>query len=185
MLDRRMRRVLSLLIAVVVLGVGLYAADIFSGNLQVKSVIATGSVSVSANSYNCTTYQETEPGIYYFEVKTEGGTVKAYVNDENSTGCSWNGTTSSMAPNFFGTSGEFSVSLVGEFTNPLTGYLVFSNPESSSQVVSYEVSRHYTYNNYIALTAGIAMAAAGAILLGLTLLGDKLREFNRALENQE
>jgi hypothetical protein len=184
MLPPRMRRALSLLVAVVLLVVGLYAADIFSGNLEVKTVIAEGKVVVPANSYNCTKYQETEAGKFYFEVKTENNPVKVYINDENSTGHSWNGTETTLSPSFFGTSGVFSVSLVGELTAPITGYLVFSNPEASDMEVSYEVSRHYTYNNYIALTAGIALAAAGAILLGMGLLGGKLREFNRALDEQ-
>jgi hypothetical protein len=184
MLRPRVRRALSLLVAVVLLVIGLYAADIFSGNLEVKTVIAEGKVWVPANSYNCTKYQETESGKYYFEVKTENNPVKVYINDENSTGASWNGTESALSPSFFGTSGVFSVNLVGEFTAPITGYLVFSNPEASDLEVSYEVSRHYTYNNYIALAAGIAVAAAGAILLGMGLLGEKLRDFNRALDNQ-
>lgn len=185
MLRPRVRRALSLLVAVVLLVIGLYAADVFSGNLQVKNVIAEGTVLVSANSHNCTGYQEAEPGIYYFEVKSNGGAVRAYINDENATTYSWsNETTCSLNPSFFGTSGEFSVSLVGELSSPITGYLVFSNPEASNTEVSYQVSRHYTYNNYIALTAGIALSAAGAILLGMGLLGDKLREFNRALDNQ-
>jgi hypothetical protein len=184
MLRPRVRRALSLLVAVVLLVVGLYAADIFSGNLEVKTVIAEGSVWVPANSYNCTKYQEAESGKYYFEVKTENTRVKVYINDENSTGHSWNGTETALSPSFFGISGEFSVNLVGELSSPITGYLVFSNPEASGTEVHYEVSRHYTYNNYIALSAGIALAAAGAILLGLTILGDRLREFNRALDEQ-
>jgi hypothetical protein len=184
MLRPRVRRALSLLVAVVLLVIGLYAADIFSGNLEVKTVISEGKVWVPANSYNCTKYQETESGKYYFEVKTENSPVKVYINDENSTGTSWNGTESALLPSFFGTSGVFSVNLVGELTAPITGCLVFSNPEVSDVEVSYEVSRHYTYNNYIALSAGIAVAAAGAILLGFALLGNRLREFNRALDEQ-
>jgi hypothetical protein len=184
MLRPRVRRALSLLVALVLLIVGLYAADIFSGNLEVKTVITEGKVWVPANSYNCTRYQEKESGIYYFEVKAQNSPIKAYINDENTTGYFWSNKTSSLSASFVGTSGEFSISLVGELTTPITGYLVFSNSEPSNTEVSYEVSRHYTYNNYIALSAGIAMAAAGAILLALTVLGDKLREFNRALDNQ-
>jgi hypothetical protein len=67
----------------------------------------------------------------------------------------------------------------------ITRYLVFYNPDATSKQVTYEVTRDITYSNYIGLTAGIAAAAAGALLFGLTLLQEKLRNFNKALENQE
>ncbi|HSV49678.1 MAG TPA: hypothetical protein VLH35_05125 [Candidatus Acidoferrales bacterium] len=140
-----------------------------------------------ANSHNCTTYQETEVGAYYMEVLFDSGTVEVYVRDENSTVSYWqDGVACSMTPTYNGTSGDFGWLVIGDkHTQPQTRYLVFNNPDATAKMVSYVVTHNYTFNNYIALTAGIAMAAGGAILLGLTLLGDKLRDFNKALSNQE
>ncbi len=186
MLPPRMRRVLTLLISLAMLSGGLWAANIFSGPLEAQSIIAEGAVAVPANSYNCTIYQESESGDYYFQVAAERGTVAVYPNDENSTVTYWqNGTGQPLTPSFNGSSGIFVWSIIGEYSQPQERCLVFSNPDSTSKMVNYEVSRHWTYNNYIGLTAGIAAATAGAIVLALTLLQDKLRTFNKALENQE
>jgi hypothetical protein len=187
MLHSKVRRALSLLVALVMLITGLYAANLFSGNIEITTTITEGAVSVPASSHNCTTYQETEVGTYYMEILLDYGTVEVYVRDENATVSYWqNGEECPMTPTYNGTSGHFGWLVIGdEHTQPQTRYLVFNNPDLTAKMVSYVVTRHYTFNNYIALTAGIAVAAGGAIFLGLTLLGDKLRDFNRALDNQE
>ena len=51
--------------------------------------------------------------------------------------------------------------------------------------MTYEFHFLWTYENYFGLMAGVALAALGAIVLTLTLLKEKLRSFNRALENQQ
>ena len=182
----RIRRTLSLLAAVVLLVMGLYAANFFSGNIEVKTVLAEGTVRTPANDYNYTTYQAAQAGIYHFKVSSDAGKVKVYVNDEKPTGAYWiNGIECELKPKFYGTQGEFQVTLIGEPSQPIKNYLVFANLDSTDKEITYEVSRIQTYNNYIALTAAIALATSGAILLASALLGDKLHEFNRALENQE
>jgi hypothetical protein len=166
---------------------GLLAADIFSGKVEAVEIIAKGIVVVPAGSYNCTTYMERQSGIYFFQISTIEGRTEAYINGENSTVNYWeNGSICSIPVSFNGSSGEFGCNLIdGVYSAPLTRYLVFNNPGLTDIMVNYEVSRHWTYNNYFGLTAGIALAAGGALVFALTLLGDKLRSFNKALENQK
>jgi nitrate reductase gamma subunit len=74
--------------------------------------------------------------------------------------------------------------MFGDSSQSVTHYLTFLSPDGISKEVTYDISRHWTYSNYIGLTAGIAAVAAGALMFGLMLLKDKLRNFNKALENQ-
>lgn len=94
------------------------------------------------------------------------------------------GTEIPKAPEFNGTNGRFISGLIGSYNQPATRYIVFSNPDGVSKDVSYEISRNWTYTNYIYLTAGIAAASAGFLMFALGLLQEKLRDFNIALKNQ-
>lgn len=186
---QKMRKTLSLLVAVVLLVVGLWGANVFSNPIQGKETISAGTLTLEAEGQDCAVYQERVSSDYYVQVDAEFGSVEVYVNDENGTVSYWDkDTPDPMTPNYNGSSGEFVYSIWAGYDlgyqDSLTRYLVFHNPDSDSKAVSYEVSRYVTYNNYIALTACIALATAGAILLGLTLLGNKLHDFNRALDNQ-
>jgi hypothetical protein len=84
---------------------------------------------------------------------------------------------------FNGSSGEFGYGLITE--GPSSEYLVFSNPDSVSKEVSYNISYAWTYNNYFGLLAGISLISMGTITLLLVAFTNKMRAFNKALENQE
>jgi hypothetical protein len=175
----------SLLIAIILLAGGLWAANTYSHPLQGQETVSKGIIPLAANGQQCITYQE-QTGDYTVQVDADIGFVEVYVNNENGTVGYWqNGTTVPMAPNFNGTSGTYTFNVWVEENHQVTRYIVFNNPDSASKDVSYEVSRYMTYSNYFGLTAGIAATAAGAIALALVLLQDKLRNFNRALDNQE
>ncbi len=174
----------SLLIAIILLGAGLWAANTFSHPLQGQETVSKGITPLAANGQQCITYQD-QTGDYTFQVDADIGFVEVYVNNENGTVGYWpNGTTVPMNPNFNGTKGQFTISAWVQENQQVTRYIVFYNPDSTSKEVNYEVNRYVTYSNYFGLTAGIAAAAAGAIALALVLLQDKLRNFNRALDNQ-
>jgi hypothetical protein len=180
------RKLFTLIIAVVLLGAGLWAANVFSQPVQSRETTSKGIVPLAAHGQHCVVYQETQPSTYYVAVDGGLGFIEVYVNTENRTAGYWpNGTTEAMTPMFNDTKGQFSYSMWVGPDQSITRYLVFYNPDATSKQVTYEVTRDITYSNYIALTAGIAAAAAGALLFGLTLLQDKLRNFNKALENQE
>lgn len=179
------KKIVTLAISVILLASGLWAANTFSGPVQAQETIAKGIVPVSANGQQCTTFTQSQSGDYYFNIEANMGTIIVYSNSENSTVDYWpNGTVCPKRPEFNGTSGMFCWGVFGDFDQPVTQYLVFLNPDGISKEVSYEITRQWTYSNYIGLTAGIAAAAAGALLFGLTLLQGKLKNFNKALENQ-
>ena len=180
------RKLITLIIALILLGAGLWAASVFSQPVQTRETTSKGIVPLAAHGQHCVVYEENEPSTYYVAVSGGLGFIEVYVNTENRTVGYWpNGTTEPMPPLFNDTKGQFSYSMWVGPDQSITRYLVFYNPDSTSKQVTYEVTRDITYSNYIALTAGIAVAAAGALLFGLTLLQDKLRNFNRALDNQE
>jgi len=180
------RKLITLVIALILLGTGLWAASVFSQPVQARETTSKGIVPLAAHEQHCIVYKETEPSTYYVAVDGGLGFIEVYVNTENRTVGYWpNGTTEPMTPMFNDTKGQFSYTIWVGPDQSITRYLVFYNPDSTSKQVTYEVTRDITYSNYIALTAGIAAAAAGALLFGLTLLQDKLQNFNRALDNQE
>ena len=180
------KKLITLIIALIMIGAGLWAANTFSQPVQSRETISKGIIPLAAHGQHCIVYEETEPSTYYVSVDGGIGFIRVYVNNENGTVGYWpNGTTEPMTPSFNDTKGQFSYSMWVGPDQSITRYIVFYNPDSTSKQVTYEVTRDITYSNYIGLTAGIASAAAGALLFGLTLLQEKLRNFNRALENQQ
>lgn len=179
------KKLLTLLIALFLLGTGLWAANVFSQPVQAHETISKGVIPLAAHGQHCIVYEETEPSTYNVAVDGGFGFIQVYLNTENGTVGYWpNGTTEPMTPNFNDTKGQFSYNMWVGPDQSITRYVVFYNPDSTGKQVTYEVTRDITYSNYIGLTAGIAAAAAGALLFGLTLLSDKLRGFNKALDAQ-
>lgn len=178
------KKLAMLSISVILLASGLWAANTFSAPVEAQETTAKGAVPLSAYGQQCISFQQCQSGYYFFQIDATVGSVLVY-SGENSTVDYWsNGTAFPKMPDFNGTSGQFAWGMFGDSSQAVTHYLTFLNPDGISKEVSYEISRHWTYSNYIGLTAGIASAAAGALLFGLTLLQNKLRNFNRALENQ-
>jgi hypothetical protein len=179
------KRIVILLFALLLIVAGLLAANTFSGVVEGKEIIAKGAVNVAANGQQCVIYQECQSGDYYVDINAKIGAVEVYLSSDNSTvNYSPNSTQCNRTPEFNGTSGRFIWGVVGSYSQPVTRYLVFLNPDGACKDVSYEISRHWTYTNYIYLTAGIAAAAAGFLLFALAVLQEKLRGFNIALKNQ-
>lgn len=164
---------------------GLLAANTFSGIVEGKETVTKGAVNVAANGQQCVIFQERQSGDYYVDIQTKTGAVMVYLTSDNSTvNYSPNSTECPRVPEFNGSSGRFIWGVAGSYSEPVTRYLVFLNPDGACKDVSFEISRHWTYTNYICLTAGIAAAAAGFLLFALALLQEKLRNFNTALGNQ-
>jgi hypothetical protein len=179
------KKLAMLAISIILLASGLWAANTFSSPVEAQETTAKGAVPLSPYSQQCISFQQTQSGTYFFQIDASVGSVLVYSGGENSTVDYYsNGTAFPKRPDFNGTSGQFAWGMFGDSSQSVTHYLTFLNPDGISKEVTYEVSRHWTYSNYIGLTAGIASAAAGALMFGLTLLKDKLKNFNRALDNQ-
>lgn len=169
---------------------GVFLAYTYSSPVKAQNVLAEGVLNVPANSYQSIVYVRSLSGDYYFQVDTDMGTIQAFFNTENSTFDTWVDGASHDIWNipqraaFNGSSGGFAQDIWGDGF-PNSEYLIFSNPDSFNKDVNYKVGYNWTYNNYFGLMAGIAITALGAIILFLTLLKNKLRDFNKALENQE
>lgn len=180
------KRLAILLFSILLIAAGLLAANTFSGIVEGKEIVTKGAVNVAANGQQCVIFQERQSGDYYVDINAKTGAVEVYLSSDNSTlNYLFNSTQCLRVPEFNGTSGRFIWGVAGSYSQPVTRYLVFLNPDEVGKDVSYEISRHWTYTNYIFLAAGIAAAAAGFLLFALALLQDKLRNFNRALENRE
>jgi hypothetical protein len=178
-----------LLVSLLMVASGVFLADTFSRPVEAQTVLAEGTINVPTDGYPAIVYSRSASGIYLFHIKTDKGTIRAFHRSENSTKTTWmNGTELDIRDipdyqNFEGSSGDFGYS--GYLEKPDSEYLLLSNEDSFSKNVSYKVSFRWTYDNYFAMMAGIALGIFGAIAFVLTLLKHKLRDFNRALETQE
>jgi len=182
------KKTLAPIFSLLMLASGVFLTYAYSGPVEARDVLAQGTITVPANGYQSIVYVRRSSGEYYFHVDTNIGIIQAFFNTENSTKITWtNGTLldirdipSSIA--FNGSSGEFAYGLTQERAS--SEYLFFSNPDSFSKDVTYSVTYNWTYNNYFGLLAGISLSVLGAIVLFLMIFKNKLRDFNRALENQ-
>ncbi len=178
-----------LLVSLLMLASGVFLADTFSRPVETQTVLTEGTINVPADGYQAIVYSRSASGIYLFHIETDKGTIRVFHRSENSTKTTWmNGTELDIRDipdyqSFEGSVGDFGYS--GSLEKPDSEYLLFSSDDSFSKDVSYKVSFHWTYNNYFAMMAGIALAIFGAIAFVLALLKHKLRDFNRALETQE
>jgi hypothetical protein len=183
------KKTLALIASLLMLTSGVFLTYTYSGPVKATDVLAQGVLIVPANGYQSIVYVRSSSGEYYFQVDTNIGTIQAFFNGENSTKITWtNGTQLDMRdiPSFMvfnGSSGEFAYGLTQE--KPSSEHLLFSNPDSFSKEVTYSVTYNTTYNNYFGLLAGISLVSMGAIALLLMAFKNKLRDFNKALENQE
>ena len=181
------RKSLVLAISLIMLTGGVLLAYTYSSIVKAQTIAAQGTVLVPANTCQSIVFTPQSGGYYTFQVSTNMGTIQAFLNSENRTyGTYQNGTTVPQRPLINGSSGETGGSwYYANSAKPSPEYFIFSNPNSFSEEVNYKVTHNWTYNNYFDLLAGIALTALGAILLVITLLQNKLRDFNKALENQE
>jgi len=183
------KKTLPLVLSLTMLASGVFLTYAYSGPVKARNVLAQGTITVPANGYKSIVYVRSSSGDYYFHVDTNIGVIQAFFNIENSTKITWtNGTLLDIRdiPSnivFNGSSGEFAYGLTQERAS--SEYLFFSNPDSFSKEVTYSVTYNWTYNNYFGLLAGISLIALGAIVLFLVMFKNELRNFNRALENQE
>jgi hypothetical protein len=167
---------------------GMLLADAFSRPVEAQTVLAEGTVNVPTYNYQAIVYQRSTSGDYLFHVETDKGNIQAFLRRENSTKTTWmNGTELDIRDlpdyhNFDGSDGDFAYS--GYMDRPDSEYLLFSNSDSFDKNISYQVFFRWTYHNYFAMMAGIALTIAGAITFCLTLLKNRFRDFNQALENQ-
>jgi len=171
------------------LACGVFLAYTYSSTVKAQQVTDEGTLTVPANSNQSIAFAPHLDGYYLFQVDTNKGTIQAYFNDENCTYRYWsNGTTFQVRPIFNGSSGLIPGGFSPAFdTNGKIEpeYLIFSNTDNFNKDVNYKATYYWTYTNNFYMIAGIVLTALGAIILFLTLLRNKLREFNKALENHE
>ena len=173
----------------IILASGVFLTYTYSGSVKARDSIAQGTITVPTNDYQSILYAESSSGDYWVQVNANEGTIQAFFNTENSTKATLpNGTIVDIwnVPHqvvFNSSSGEFCNPIVEEKAS--SEYLFLSNPNSFSEVVSYSIWRSWTYNNYFGLLTGVTLISLGLIVLFLAVFKNKLRNFNKALENQE
>jgi hypothetical protein len=183
------KKTLALIVPLLMLTSGVFLTYTYSGPVKATDVLAEGVLTVPANGYQSIAYVRSSSGEYYFQVDTNIGAIQAFFNNENSTKITWtNGTQLDMrdipsCTAFNGSSGEFAYGLTTDRAS--SEYLFFSNPDSFSKEITYSVTYNWTYNNYFGLLAGISLISIGTIALFLIVFKNKLRAFNKVLENQE
>ena len=183
------KRALVLAVALLMIGLGGFLAVTYSNPVEAQIGLEHGALNIPANSWQPLAIVENWAGDYLIQISTDKGTIQAFHSDDGTIIGHWsNGTEYDVRdayyPNFNGSSGLTGTSITGD-NFPVTQYLVFSNVDDFSKNVDYQISYHNTYNNYFAMMTGIALTIAGAITLCLTVLKNKLKDFNVALENQE
>ena len=183
------KKTLVFIVSLIMLASGVFLTYTYSGPVEAKDALAQGTITVPANGYQSILYAESSSGNYYVQVDANKGTIQAFFNSENSTKATLpNGTIVDIwnlpfQVVFNGSSGEFCNPIIEEKAS--SEYVFLSNPNSFSEVVSYSVWRSWTYNNYFGLLAGISLISLGTVMLFLAAFKNKLRDFNKALENQE
>jgi hypothetical protein len=185
------KKALTLLLSLLMFAGGLFLADAFSGQVEAQNVIDHGVVAVPANDYFSLGYVISQSGDYLAQFNVDRGTIQAFHSGDGSVFSHWgNGTDFDIRdesyPSFNGSSGLTGNGVIGdESAFPYTTYYVLSNVDDYSKNVTYEISYRFTYNNYVAMMSGIALAIFGGLAFILTLLKGKLKDFNKALDNQE
>ncbi len=185
------KKVFALLFSLVMLAGGLFLANTYNKPVEAQNVIDRGAVTVSANGYYSLGYVISQGGDYIVQFNVDRGTIQAFHSGDGSIVGHWgNGTDFDIRdesyPCFNGSSGLTGMGLIDDGDAcPYTSYYILSNVDDYSKNVTYEITYHWTYNNYIAMMAGIALAIFGSLAFVLTLLKGKLKNFNNALENQE
>ncbi len=179
------RKPLVVIIALIMLASGIFLTYTYSSQVEGKEFWERGFLTVLANGNQSIIFLTGSPGLYHIQVEAERGTIETFFNITNT----WGGKSPPPLLVFNGSSGQFTYNLQASNPNvvgsPNAGYIIFSNPDSFNEVISYSIIRTWPYNNYFYLMAGVALTALGAIILFLTLLKNKLKDFNKALENQE
>ena len=189
--DRKMlgKKALVFIVSLIMLASGVFLTYTYSGPVEAKDALAQGTITVPANGYQSILYAESSSGNYFVQVDANKGTIQAFFNSENSTIATMpNGTIVDIwnlpfQVVFNGSSGEFCNPIIEEKAS--SEYVFLSNPNSFSEGISYSVWRSWTYNNYFGLLAGISLISLGTVMLFLVALKNKLRDFNKALENQQ
>ena len=183
------KKAFTVILSLIMLFSGVFLTYTYSGTVEAKDALAQGTITVPANRLQSICYTESLSGNYYVQVDANKGTIQAFFNSENSTKATLpNGTIVDIwnLPFQVIFNGSF-----GEFCHPIneekasSEYLFLSNPNSFSEVVSYSIWRSWTYNNYFGLLTGVTLISLGLIVLFLAVFKNKLRNFNKALENQE
>ena len=183
------KKALVFILSLIMLASGVFLSYAYSGPVEAKDALTQGTITVPANGYQSILYVESSSGSYYVQVDANKGTIQAFFNSENSTKATLpNGTIVDIwnLPHqvvFNGSSGEFCNPIIEEKAG--SEYVFLLNPHSFSEGVSYSVWRSWTYNNYFGLLAGISLISLGTVMLFLVVFKNKLRAFNKALENQE
>lgn len=176
------KKMLTLIVCLVILASGVYLVHTYSNVIKAQNIINQGRLAISANSFQSIAFSPKSEGYYIFQASTDRGTIQAFLNTGNSTYGTWqNGTIDPLPPLINGSSGETG----GGFCGALSEYFIISNPDSFNQQVNYKITYNWTYNNYFALLGGISFITISIVILVLTIFKNKLKNFNKALENQE
>lgn len=186
---RRKALMLAGLLLMIVLGG--FLASTYANPIQAQTTISQGTVDIPANDYCSVPFTINKDGQYIAKFNVDKGIIQVYSSSDGSVISQWsNGTefdirTQNRPLNV--SSGVTGMDCMGcmSVEPPWTRYYILSNSDGYSKNVTYEITYNWTYNNYVAMMAGIAFVIFGSTAFVLALLKGKLKEFNRALENPE
>ena|SRR5208283_1491222 len=178
------KKTLAIIVSLIILASGVFSMYTYSGSVKARANIDRGVLPVASDGFQSINFQANSAGMYYIQINASAGAITAFFNVKNLTDAWISGQSLPSILVFNGSSGQFTYYSQPN-SLPNKGYIIFSNPDSFNKEVSYNIYRAWTYNNYFALITGIALTALGAIIIFLTLLKNKLKDFNKALENQE
>jgi hypothetical protein len=186
---RRKALMLAGLLLMIVLGG--FLATTYANPVQAQTTIGHGTVSVPANDYRSVPFTVNRDGQYIAQFNVDNGSIQVFQSGDGSVISHWsNGTEFDIRKQnrpinvSSGITGMDYMGCTGT-ESPWTDYYILSNSDNYSKNVSYEITYNWTYNNYVAMMAGIALVIFGSIAFVLMLLKGKLKEFNNALDNQE
>jgi hypothetical protein len=189
------RRVFFTAIALVMILSGAFMAynNASSNIIHQLSTVATGSIMVPANGYAYEPMQFNATGTYYF-----GGDRPIDLNDSVDRTIMLNATLMDEASFNAWQNGHYQPQWSVYYYCPVFSSLkssnlkttydfVLTNQNASDAQVYYTIYRQWDQYNYVgvlALVGGVALVPAGAATIYLTNK-NKLKQFNKALENQE
>ncbi len=182
------KKALMLACCILTIILGSFLAQTYSIPVQAQTINNQGTVNVPANGYYPLCLVISQSGEYRVQFNVDKGTIQAFHSGDGTVIGHWsNGTEYDIRdeyyPNFNGSSGITAGSYSIE--SPYTTYYILSNTDNYSKNVTYQVTYNWIYNNYIAMIVGITLVIFGSIMFILTLLKGKLKDFDKALENQE
>jgi len=177
-------------IVVIALTMFISGICLISANMQLfqrEETVATSFLTVPADSYTNEHIHYNVTGIYGLILNVDNATVNDSMNatvvSEDEFAAMSQGQYEPYWQRFW--TSQYLIGGTNVNSNsPNDMYLVLSNPDAFDKQVTVQVERFWEEYNYLGVAGGIALVTLAVITLYIANRG-QIREFNKALENQE